>query len=107
VNALKKRSFLLGTIVGLISGYFLKDFLDQNKNLSPEIVLDRVKKTFQRKGPVSGSWIYIHPNEYEKNGLIYDTYRGGITRTIDDQQKQFEFHADVKTGVVIDVQQTE
>src|SRR5690625_5539290 len=62
---------------------------------------------FQRKGPVSGSWIYIHPNEYEKNGLIYDTYRGGITRTIDDQQKQFEFHADVKTGVVIDVQQTE
>lgn len=104
---MKKRSFLFGTIIGIVIGFFAKVFIDENKNLSPEIVLERVKMAFQRKGPVSGSWIYIQPSEYEKNGLIYDTYRGGITRTIDDQQKQFEFHADVKTGVVINVQQVD
>lgn len=107
MNSLKKRSFILGTFIGIVIGFFVKVIVDDNKNLAPEIVLERVKAAFQRKGPVSGSWIYIQPSEYEKNGLIYDTYRGGITRTIDHEQKQFEFHADVKTGVVIDVKQAE
>lgn len=107
MNLLKKRSFLIGTIFGLMIGFFVKVFLDNNKNLAPEVVLERVKDAFQRKGPVSGSWIYIEPSEFEKNGLIYDTYRGGITRTIDDEQKQYEFLADVKSGVIIDVQEAD
>lgn len=101
-----KRSFIIGTTIGVCIGFFTKLLIDKNKNLAPEIVLERVKAAFQRKGPVSGSWIYIEPTVLEKNGLLYDTYRGGITRTIDDTQKQYEFYADVTSGVVIDVQET-
>lgn len=107
MNTLNKRSFLLGTIVGIVLGFIAKAFLDEKQNLSPEVALERVKTAFQRTAPVSGSWIYIEPQSYEKNGLVYDVYRGGITRTIDDQQNQYEFYADVKTGVVIDVEEVD
>lgn len=101
---MNKRSFLLGTTVGIAIGFLAKTFAEQNQHLSPEVALERVKEAFQRTAPVSGSWIYIEPQTYEKNGLVYETYRGGITRTMDDQQNQYEFQADVKTGVVIDVE---
>ena len=48
----------------------------------------------------------MKPEEVERNGLLYNAYRGGITRNIDGENKQYEFYVDVETGGIIDTKQT-
>jgi len=88
--------------IGIAVGYLLKDQLDQYRSLTPDEALESAKQTFMKQGPVSGSWIYMKPEKIERNGLTYTAYRGGITRTIDGENKQYEFFADADTGAVID-----
>lgn len=97
--SLKRNIIALGA--GIAIGYFTKQAYDQYKNTTPEKALENAKETFRRIGPISGSWIYMKPEQVEKNGLLYDAYRGGITRNIDGEKKQYEFFADVETGAVI------
>ncbi|AUJ25951.1 peptidase M4 [Virgibacillus dokdonensis] len=92
--------------LGVAVGYLAKQQLDQMQKVTPEKALNHAKETFKKQGPISGSWIYMQPQEVEKNGLLYDAYRGGVTRNLDGENKQYEFYVDVETGAVIDAVQT-
>lgn len=85
-------------------GFLLKEQLDENKKLTPEKALQHAKETFQKNGPITGSWIYMKPEKIEKNGILYNTYRGGISRNIDGNNQQYDFHVDIATGVIIDAE---
>ncbi len=100
------RKTILATSVGVAVGFFVKQQIDQYQKTNPENVLYQAKEAFKKQGPISGSWIYMKPEEVEKNGLIYTAYRGGITRNIDGETKQYEFYADVDTGTIIESTQT-
>ena len=91
---------------GVAIGYIAKQQIDQYQRTTPENALNNAKEAFKKQGPISGSWIYMKPEEVEKNGLIYTAYRGGVTRNIDGESKQYEFYADVETGAVIGSVQT-
>jgi predicted small secreted protein len=96
------KSFILGTAVGFISGYAVKELIDQ-KNISPEKVLDNVKKQFKQHGPISGSWIHMEAESFEKQPIKYRVYKGGISRNSHGANEQYEFVADASTGTLIDV----
>ncbi|MFS0673122.1 PepSY domain-containing protein [Ornithinibacillus sp. 179-J 7C1 HS] len=97
------KKTMVAASVGFAAGYLAKQQLDQYQKITPEKALKNAKETFKKHGPISGSWIYMKPETIEKNGLHYNAYRGGVTRTIDGQNKQYEFYADTETGAVIDV----
>ncbi|GAA5416389.1 hypothetical protein Pryu01_01423 [Paraliobacillus ryukyuensis] len=97
---------LLGAAgVGVLIGYTIRDQMSQ-QFVKPENALKLAKEAFKQEGPVSGSWIYMKPEEVSKNNLTYMVYRGGITRTIDELNKQYEFYVDAHTGSIIDVNET-
>lgn len=99
----KNVMFALGIGLGFVAGYLLKDQVSSFKKLTPEKALQQAKEALQEAGPVNGSWIYMKPETFERNGLTYDTYRGGISRNIDGKNKQYDFHIDIETGAIIDV----
>ncbi|GGB27088.1 peptidase M4 [Virgibacillus dakarensis] len=100
------KKAVLAAGLGVAVGYLAKCQVDQLQKVTPEKALKQAKETFKREGPISGSWIYMKPEQVEKNGLTYNAYRGGVTRNIDGENKQFEFHVDMETGAVIDAIQT-
>lgn len=93
-------------LLGMIIGYLVKSQIDKYQSTTPETALKNAKEAFKKQGPISGSWIYMKPEDIEKNGLIYNAYRGGVTRNVDGENKQFEFYADVETGAIIGSVQT-
>lgn len=97
------KSFLLGTVTGLIGGYCLHKILDEQVPLSAEKVLADVKQTFKKDGSIDGSWMQMKLEEFEKYPVKTKVYRGGITRTRDGEKQQFEFIADAYTGTILDV----
>ncbi|WP_188456497.1 PepSY domain-containing protein [Virgibacillus oceani] len=100
------KKAVLAAGLGVAVGYLAKQQIDQFQKITPEKALKQAKEAFKKRGPISGSWIYMKPEEVEKNGLTFNAYRGGVTRNIDGENKQFEFHVDVETGAVIDAVQT-
>lgn len=98
---------ILAAGLGVAAGYLAKKQIDQYQKTTPETALKNAKETFKKLGPISGSWIYMKPEEVEKNGLVYEAYRGGITRNIDGDNKQYEFYVDIESGAVIDSYETE
>ncbi|WP_284139872.1 MULTISPECIES: PepSY domain-containing protein [unclassified Virgibacillus] len=99
---MSRKKVILAAGLGVAAGYLAKRQMDQLQKITPEKALKNAKDTFKKQGPISGSWIYMKPEEVEKNGLIYEAYRGGVTRNIDGENKQFEFYVDTETGAVID-----
>lgn len=97
------KSFILGTTVGFMGSYAVKEILSQKTNVSPEKVLKTVKKKFKEHGPISGSWIQMKAENYEKHPMHYQVYKGGISRTNQGETEQFEFIADATTGTIIDI----
>lgn len=89
--------------VGASVGYVLADQLSKRQTVTPEKALKSAKESFKQQGPISGSWIYMKPEEFVKNGLTYTVYHGGITRTIDGENAQYEFYVDAETGSIIEV----
>lgn len=100
-----KRAVLVAGL-GVAVGFLAKQQIDNYQKITPEKALKNAKETFKKNGPISGSWIYMKPEEVEKNGLQYHAYRGGVTRTIDGENKQYEFYVDVDSGAVIGSVQT-
>lgn len=98
---MKKRNLILAASIGFAVGYLIKSEMESKQKVTPEKALSNAKEAFKRKGPISGSWIYMKPEEVERNGLVYNAYRGGITRNIDGENKQYEFYVDVETGGII------
>lgn len=102
--SLKKTVLAAG--LGVVAGFFIKKQMDNCQKVTPENALQTAKEAFKQQGPISGSWIYMKPEEVERNGLLYTAYRGGITRNINRQNIQYEFYTDAKTGTIIDTSQT-
>jgi len=103
---LSRKKVLVAAAIGVAIGYLARNQVENYQKITPEKALNNAKEMFKRKGPISGSWIYMKPEEIEKNGLIYNAYRGGITRNIDGQNKQYEFYVDVETGGIVDTKET-
>src|SRR5690625_6747649 len=95
---MSRKRVVLAAGLGIAIGYLLKEQLDENKKISPEKALQYAKETFQKNGPINGSWIYIKPEKIDKNGLTYNTYRGGISRNVDGENKQFDFRSEEHTS---------
>lgn len=100
---MNRKNTLLAAGLGFLVGYLLRDQLEVFQKLTPEKALQYAKETFQKNGPINGSWIYMKPEKIEKNGLTYDTYRGGISRNVDGDNEQYDFYIDIETGAIIDV----
>ncbi|MEH7124132.1 PepSY domain-containing protein [Bacillus sp. JJ1532] len=96
------KSFLLGVGVGLAGGYAARELLVQKTAVSPERALSNAKNAFKNEGPISGSWIHMQTEPYQKDQLKYDVYRGGISRYTGEETEQYEFIADAKTGTILD-----
>ncbi len=103
---MKKRNIILAAGLGIALGYLIRDQMEVKQKITPEKALSNAKEAFKRTGPISGSWIYMKPEEVEKNGLLYNAYRGGITRNVDGENKQYEFYVDVETGAIISSTET-
>lgn len=91
--------------LGAVIGYTVKAQLEKMP-IKPEHALKKAKTSFKQSGPVSGSWIYMKPEEMTYNELEYTVYRGGITRTMANVNTQYEFLVDASTGSIISVEQT-
>jgi predicted small secreted protein len=98
------KSFFLGVSVGIIGGIAAKEILDNKSNVSPEKVLEQVKTQFKQHGPISGSWIHMVAEPYEKYELNYRVYKGGIFKNNNGTNEQHNFIADASTGTILDVQ---
>lgn len=100
---LKKTIGTLG--IGVAIGYFVKAKISEMP-IQPEQALKLAKEKFKEEGAVSGSWIYMKSEDLSLHGLNYRVYRGGITRTINDTNQQFEFYVDAYTGSIISTKET-
>ncbi|WP_188206469.1 peptidase M4 [Alkalibacillus aidingensis] len=87
----------IGLLVGAIVARKVKH------QLLPEIALKRVKEHFAKEGPISGSWIMMEQEEYERDGQIFHVYKGGITRTIDGEKKQYTFYVNASDGHILEI----
>ncbi|MEK4201081.1 PepSY domain-containing protein [Cytobacillus sp. FSL K6-0265] len=96
------KSFVLGVGVGLVGGYITREVMTEKIAASPEKALQNAKDAFKENGEISGSWIHMEKEPYQKEELSYEVYKGGISRYTGEDVKQYEFVADAKTGVIID-----
>ncbi|MFE8703382.1 PepSY domain-containing protein [Cytobacillus sp. FJAT-54145] len=97
------KSFLYGLGIGLVSGYATKEILTRKTFVSPEKALANAKNTFKELGSISGSWIHMKPEVFEKQHITYNVYKGGISRFVEEVLEQYEFVADAETGTILDV----
>jgi len=95
------KKTILAAGIGVALGFLAKQQLDDCQKTTPEKALENAKEAFKKQGPISGSWIYMMPEEIEKHGLTYTAYKGGVTRNLDGENKQYEFFADADTGTII------
>jgi predicted small secreted protein len=91
------RKFLIGVGVGFAGAYILKEALNKQM-ISSEKALTLAKNAFKQSGPISGSWIQTNPEKYKKNDLVYDVYKGGISR----EKEQYEFIIDAYSGTILE-----
>lgn len=100
-----KRNQWYVVIMGLsfFLGYVVGKRTEQTQRIKPEEALKQVRDYYKEKYDVSGSWIYMKPEQFQKNGLDYEVYHGGITRNIDGKSYPYEFYLDVYTGTVIEI----
>ncbi|MFS0864501.1 PepSY domain-containing protein [Fredinandcohnia sp. 179-A 10B2 NHS] len=96
------KKFLLGVGVGFAGAYLLKEAMTETL-LPGDKALKQAKEVFKKNGPIDGSWIQMNPEEYTKSGILYKVYKGGITRTVNNESRQYEFIADAKTGTILEV----
>lgn len=92
----------MGLGVGVVSGVVTKEILDTKTTVSPEKALANAKVLFKQSGPISGSWIHMKTEPYQRQEFSYTVYKGGISRTNNDEIEQYEFIADAKTGAIIE-----
>jgi len=100
---LKKRSWLLAVIIGLIAGFFAKKIYDEKMPLSPDKALQLAKASFSSIGEISGSWIENKKTPFIKNDNEYLVYMAGITRIIDGEVTCYQCIIDSETGIILEV----
>src|SRR5690625_3389566 len=97
---------ILATSLGIDVKDLAKQQLDQYQQSTPERALKNAKEAFKKQGTISGSWIYMKPEEIEKNGLLYTAYRGGVSRNVEGEKRKYELYSDAATGDIIGSSQT-
>ncbi|RHW40787.1 hypothetical protein D1B31_11405 [Neobacillus notoginsengisoli] len=100
------KSFLLGAAAGAAGAYAVNTAIGHNRDVPAQKVLNHTKDQFKLSGPVNGSWIHMESMPYDKNGIHYRVYKGGITRispNLESSGEQYEFVADATTGTILDV----
>lgn len=98
------QSFLLGVAAGAVGLYISQKSVPKTQYISSEKVLKKVKAVFKAEGNLSGAWIEMRPQSYVKKPFTYDVYRGGVQADLGTgTMKPYEFIADCKTGIVLDV----
>ncbi|MCM3387427.1 hypothetical protein M3649_04710 [Ureibacillus chungkukjangi] len=101
---MKLRDFLIGVATGLAAAIIIKE---TSERISPFVpanqVLDNVKDEFKKETPIDGSWIYMKTEDFNNGVMTIPVYRGGITRMNNGEMETFEFAADARSGVVVDL----
>src|SRR5699024_6185486 len=97
---MKKRQAILISLLAFILGWLIREEKEKRSTLSPEQALERAKEAFSKEAPISGSWIYMIPEDIKLHGLVYTGYHGGISRQTDQTSVQSNFFVDEKTGAV-------
>lgn len=87
-----------GAIIGAATTLLIKE----NRPLKAGLVLEKVKKQFNREGNVTGSWIDYDPIEYELFETLPLVYVGGVTLETDRGVNQQQFICDIYTGEILD-----
>ncbi|MGD6890622.1 PepSY domain-containing protein [Bacillus mobilis] len=97
------KGLVAGLGVGFAAGYLVANKVQEQSHISSEKALKMVKKALSHKGEITGSWVHMVPETFEKYDVAYEVYRGGLTTMLDDIQERFEFLVDAKTGTVLEV----
>ncbi|MBO1307896.1 hypothetical protein JZO70_17105 [Enterococcus sp. 669A] len=97
------RGLAIGSAVGLVGGIAGSYWYQKNQNLSPDEILNQIKKAFLEEGPIEGSWISFETKPLRKFAVRMNGVEGGITRLEDGKLVAYEFLADVKTGAVLTI----
>jgi len=91
------RKFLIGVGIGFAAAYFFKERTNKQA-ISSEKALSLAKNEFKKNGEITGSWIQANLEPYEKNGSVYQVYKGGICHA----STQYEFIIDALTGKILE-----
>ncbi|KGR73584.1 peptidase M4 [Ureibacillus manganicus] len=101
---MKLRDFLIGVATGLAAAIIIKE---TSERISPFVpanqVLNNVKSEFKRESSIDGSWIYMKTEDFYNGITTIPVYKGGISRVHDGELESFEFAADARTGVIVDL----
>lgn len=102
---MKKRQILLFSTLAFLLGWLIREEKEKRSTLSPEQALEKAKDAFKKEAPISGSWIYMIPENIKLYGIGYTGYHGGISRQIDNTSVQSNFFVDEETGAVFCIEQ--
>ncbi|MGM0213866.1 hypothetical protein [Enterococcus sp. AZ109] len=97
------RGIVIGSAIGLVGGIAGSHLYQKKQNLSPDEILNQIKKSFLEEGPIEGSWISFETKPLRKFAIRMNGVEGGITRLEDGKLVAYEFLADVKTGSVLTI----
>lgn len=101
---MKLRDFMLGVTTGLAAAVLIKQISERvQPYLSANQVLDNIKEEFRKESPIDGSWIYMKPEDFNNGITTIPVYKGGISRVVDGEVENFEFAADARSGVIVDL----
>ncbi|ESU73756.1 peptidase M4 [Geobacillus thermopakistaniensis] len=92
------KQWLVGAAVGAAVVYAIRS-ASKPALLAPEQALALAKAALGGPRAIRGSWIQSAPERYEKNGLAYTVYRGGVCCDDGDD----EFFVNACTGAIIEI----
>jgi len=98
------RDFMLGVTTGLAAAVIIKEASERiQPYMNPNQILENIKEEFRKESPIDGSWIYMKPESFHNGITTVPVYRGGISRVVDGQVENFEFAADARSGVIVEL----
>lgn len=102
---MKLRDFMIGVATGLAAAFVIKETAERISPFVPaNQILNNVKTEFKKEAPIEGSWIYMKTEDFHNGITTIPVYKGGISRELNGEMESFEFAADARTGVIVDLQ---
>ncbi|WP_342468892.1 hypothetical protein [Ureibacillus sp. FSL K6-3587] len=98
------RDFMLGVTTGLAAAVIIKEASERiQPYMNPNQILENIKEEFRKESPIDGSWIYMKPENFHNGIMTIPVYRGGISRVVEGEVENFEFAADARSGVIVEL----
>ncbi|OCS88300.1 peptidase M4 [Caryophanon tenue] len=98
------RDFLLGVATGVAVSVLVNQTTERvSPYMSSDRVLQGIKDEFRKESPIDATWIYAKPETIKHTVGELPVYRGGISRVVEGETESFEFTADARSGVVVDL----